>query len=174
MREVLARRGQLLGLALRLARNRADAEDLVQDTLVRALEAWSRFEPGTNCRAWLSRILTNCFITSYRRGKRRGGSEVRDEVAAALYATSSLPRPDDALLGDALGDEVTRALDSLGPEFRKVVELADLAEQPYREVAAALEVPIGTVMSRLFRARQKLRADLAGYAERDYGICRAA
>jgi RNA polymerase sigma-70 factor, ECF subfamily len=168
---------ELLGAALRLTRSRSDAEDLVQETLLRALAAWPSFIPGSNCRAWLHRILTNSFISGYRRRRRhnRFASETGEDATRALYG-ASLERAADpkALVGaHALGDEVVAALAELADDYRTVVELADLQGIRYREIADRLGVPIGTVMSRLFRARRQLEARLAPYAA-DHGITRAA
>ncbi len=176
--EVLPHRDVLFATALRLTKQPGDAEDLVQETMVRALAAWDRFERGSNCRAWLIRILTNSFINNYRRRRRhqRFATEHPDEAVTAFYGDSHRVArdPEEQLLSDALGDEVKAALETLGDDYRKVVELADLRGIRYRDIAARLGVPIGTVMSRLFRARRQLERLLADYAARDYGIRRAA
>ena len=175
---VLPHREELLAAALRYTRNLADAEDLVQDTLARALGAWSRFEPGSNCRAWLFRILTNGFISGYRRRRRhnRFTHETGDDAVAAFYGESfeRVGNPQEQLLTDALGDEVEAALAELGEDYLKVVVLADLRGTRYREIASELGMPIGTVMSRVFRARRQLEERLRDYAAADYGIRRAA
>jgi RNA polymerase sigma-70 factor (ECF subfamily) len=174
----LPHQGDLLGVAMRIARNRDAASDLVQDTLLRAMCAWDSFQPGSNLRAWLFRILTNTFITGYRKRRRhqRFTTERPGDALAALYgrdhdATDDLAL---ALFGDELSDEVAAALRRLGPEYRDVIERADLRGERYKDIADALQVPVGTVMSRLFRARRALEAELAGFAARDYGIRRAA
>jgi RNA polymerase sigma-70 factor (ECF subfamily) len=176
--EVLPLRDELLAVALRYTRNRSDAEDLVQDTITRALGAWERFEPGTNCRAWLFRILTNSFINGYRRRKRhrRFTDEKGEDTAIAMHGELSPRRadPSRAVVEECLGDQVSAALDTLGPDYRQVVEMADLGGQRYKDIAKKLGVPIGTVMSRLFRARRQLESLLADYAAADYGIRRAA
>jgi RNA polymerase sigma-70 factor (ECF subfamily) len=174
---VLPYQGELLAAALRYTRNRADAEDLVQDTLARALAAWSRFEPGSNCRAWLHRILTNGFISGYRRRRRhnRFAHETGDDAVAALYGDEpERVKSREAELGDGLGDETLSALAELGEDYLKVVILADLGGARYRDIADQLGVPIGTVMSRLFRARRQLEERLRDFAAADYGIRRAA
>ena len=175
---VLPHREELLAGALRYTRNRADAEDLVQDTLARALGAWSRFEPGSNCRAWLFRILTNGFISGYRRRRRhnRFAHESGDDAVTAFYGEGfdRAGNPEDHLLTDGLGDEVESALAELGEDYLKVVLLADLRGARYRDIASELGVPIGTVMSRLFRARRQLEERLRDYAAAGYGIRRAA
>jgi RNA polymerase sigma-70 factor (ECF subfamily) len=175
---VLPHREELLAAALRYTRNRADAEDLVQDTLARALGAWSRFEPGSNCRAWLFRILTNGFISGYRRRRRynRFAHESGDDAVTAFYGEGydRAGNPEDVLLTGGLGDEVESALAELGEDYLKVVLLADLRGARYRDIASELGVPIGTVMSRLFRARRQLEERLRDYAAAGYGIRRAA
>ncbi|HWM88136.1 MAG TPA: sigma-70 family RNA polymerase sigma factor [Kofleriaceae bacterium] len=169
---------ELLAAALRYTRNRADAEDLVQDTMTRALGAWSRFEPGSNCRAWLFRILTNGFISGYRRRRRhnRFAHETGDDAVAAFYGEDfdRVGNPEEQLMAGGLGDEVESALAELGEDYLKVVLLADLRGARYRDIATELGVPIGTVMSRLFRARRQLEERLREYAATDYGIVRAA
>jgi len=175
---VMPHREELLAAALRYTRNLADAEDLVQDTLARALGAWSRFEPGSNCRAWLFRILTNGFISGYRRRRRhnRFTHETGDDAVTAFYGEGfeRVGNPQEQLLTDGLGDEVEAALNELGEDYLKVVLLADLRGTRYRDIATQLGVPIGTVMSRLFRARRQLEERLRDYAADDYGIRRAA
>lgn len=174
---VLPYQGELLAAALRYTRNRADAEDLVQDTLARALAAWARFEPGSNCRAWLHRILTNGFISGYRRRRRhnRFAHETGDDAVTALYGDEpERVRTPEAELTDGLGDETLSALAELGEDYLKVVILADLGGARYRDIAQELGVPIGTVMSRLFRARRQLEERLRDFAATDYGIHRAA
>ena len=169
---------ELYGVAMRICRDPDTAKDLVQETLLRAMVAWASFEPGSNLRAWLFRILTNSFINGYRKRRRhqRFANERPGDALAALYGkdqdhTDDL---DETLFGDELGDEVKVALGKLGDDYRDVVERADLRGQKYKDIADELEVPIGTVMSRLFRARRVLEGELATYARRDYGIKRAA
>lgn len=174
---VLPHRGELMAAAMRMTRNRADAEDLVQDTLARALAAWHRFEPGSNCRAWLFRILTNGFISGYRRKRRhdRFAHETGDDARVALHGEEPERAGDpSAHLTSGLGDEALGALAELADDYRKVVILADLRGARYRDIAAELGLPIGTVMSRLFRARRQLEERLRDYAAADYGIRRAA
>ena len=175
---VLPLRGELFAAAMRLTHQASDADDLVQETLIRAFGAWERFEPGTNCRAWLFRILTNSFINGYRKKKRhrRFTQENQEDACAAFFGDidkrSQSPRK--ALLEEALGDEVIAALDSLGEDYRAVVEMADLKGHRYRDIARKLGLPMGTVMSRLYRARRLLEDLLREYAAADYGIRRAA
>ncbi len=176
---VLPHRRELYACALRYTRNPGDAEDLVQEALMRAFAAWARFLPGSNARAWVFRILTNSFINTCRRRKRhrRFATETPQDAMRALYG-SARPRaannPETVMLEDTLSDDVARALESLGDDYREVVMLADLGGIRYRDIAERLDVPIGTVMSRLFRARRRLEAQLADFAERDYGIRRSA
>ena len=169
---------ELFGVAMRICRDPDTAKDLVQETLMRAMVAWASFEPGSNLRAWLFRILTNAFINGYRKRRRhqRFATERPGDALNALYGRDQDHTDDleDEMFGEELCDEVKTALDRLGPEYRDVVERADLKGEKYKDIADALHVPIGTVMSRLFRARRVLETELAGFAARDYGIKRAA
>lgn len=148
--------------ARRLTGSTDEADDLVQDAVMRAWTFWDRFEPGSNARAWLHRILMNTFINAYRKQRRErelfraAGEESRRESHAA--------RDYEVADREGLGDEVGAALAALPPEFRAVVELVDLGDFSYREVANKLGCPIGTVMSRLHRARKQLQETLAAYA----------
>jgi RNA polymerase sigma-70 factor (ECF subfamily) len=178
-RSALPYLNDLYGIALRYTRSPADAQDLVQDTFLRAYAAWDRFVPGSNVRAWLLKILTNGFINTYRRGRSRRAFTQRgdDEQVAVFYGEQHRDEardPEGSMLAAGLGDEVTRALDELPQDYRVVVVLADIEGMKYKEIADALECPIGTVMSRLFRARRQLEERLAPYAREDYGIRRAA
>lgn len=169
---------ELFGVAMRICRDPDTAKDLVQETLLRAMVAWDTFQPGSNLRAWLFRILTNAFINGYRKRRRhqRFATERPGDALNALYGRDQ-DRTDDLaeeIVEGELCDEVKTALDRLGPEYRDVVERADLRGEKYKDIADALHVPIGTVMSRLFRARRVLETELAGFAAKDYGIKRAA
>jgi len=170
--------GELNGAALRLSRNPDDARDLVQETLLRAMMAWGRFEAGSNVRAWLHRILVNSFINGYRKRRRhqRFATERPGDSRMAVYGTidDCTPDPELELTEDQLSDEVKAALANLGDDYREVVARADLAGEKYKDIAVALRLPIGTVMSRLFRARRQLEDDLRGYAARDWGLRKAA
>jgi RNA polymerase sigma-70 factor, ECF subfamily len=170
-REALEHLGELRATALRFSRNERDAEDLVQETLVRALAAWEQFQQGTNCRAWLFRILTNNFINEYRRATKERAWVGRGEPMLSPARRQAAGDPEGVLIERLLGDEVTAALADLPEEFRKVVVLADLQGLTYREIARELRCPLGTVMSRLFRARRILETSLGEYA-REYGIGR--
>ena len=174
--EALTHLDALYRTALRLSRNPQDAEDLVQETYLNAFRALDRFEEGTNLRAWLFRILNNAFISQYRRRKRRPSSSLEDVTEYYLYdhladgaAPSGVESPEREVL-DRIGDErVLRALEELPVEFRQVELLADVEGFSYREIADILGIPIGTVMSRLYRGRRRLQkllwqeAQEAGY-----------
>jgi RNA polymerase sigma-70 factor (ECF subfamily) len=161
-RQVLRHRRELLAAATRLTGSRAEAEDLVQDAVLRAWVFWHRFEPGTNGRAWVHRILLNTFLSRYRRRRREREvlAVAADDVSFCLSERPSSAREP----GEGLGDEVLSALEALPEPFRRVVVLVDLEEQSYRDAASALGCPIGTVMSRLHRARRAMREKLEKYA----------
>jgi len=160
----------LYASALRLTKNERDAEDLVQDTCMRAYRFFDKFERGTNIKAWLFRILTNTFINRYRRKvKERVATEgPEQEAVQALFfsqdATDQASNPERFLFDRLLSDDVLRAIDSLPIDFRMVVILADLQEFSYKEIADILTCPVGTVMSRLFRGRKLLQKMLRDYA----------
>ncbi len=169
----------LYAIAVRMTRNPDAAQDLVQETYLRAYGAWPSFLEGSNCRAWLIRILTNSYINHYRRSRSHRSFTQRseDEQLAALYGDATRPatRGAESLLAEAgFSDEVDRALAELDEDYRVVVLLADVEEMKYKDIAEALGWPIGTVMSRLFRARRRLEERLAPFAQADYGIRRAA
>ena len=160
----------LYSAALRLTKNERDAEDLVQDTFLRAYRFFEKFERGTNIKAWLFKILTNTFINRYRRSVKERtiveGSE-RDAVHERFIsreATEYAANPEQFFFDRLLSDDVLRAVDSLPIDFRMVVILADLQEFSYKEIAEILDVPVGTVMSRLYRGRRLLQKALAAYA----------
>jgi RNA polymerase sigma-70 factor, ECF subfamily len=167
-REVASRRGQLYPAALRMTRNPSDAEDLVQETMARAYTGLRNFTPGTNVRAWLYRILTNTFINSCRKRGREPAQTLRAEFEQLLDARDGVgqaARSAEAEALDKVADsEVMQALMELPEGFRAAIYLADVEGYPYRDVAEMLEIPIGTVMSRLHRGRGKLRKKLAAYA----------
>jgi RNA polymerase sigma-70 factor (ECF subfamily) len=176
--EALVHRDELFATALRLTRNPSDAEDLVQDAYMRALSSWSSYQQGSNCRAWLMRILTNSFINNYRKRRRhlRFAHESGNDAVVALYGSDvdKSQRPYQDIFEGELSDEVKAALAELGEDYRAVVEMADLEGTKYRDIAKKLGVPMGTVMSRLYRARRQLESALQDFAASDYGICRAA
>ena len=175
-RDALGYLDQLYGAAMRMTRNAADAEDVVQDTYAKAFASFHQFKPGTNLKAWLYRILTNTYINTYRKAQRQpkigAGDDIEDwQLAkAATHDSVGLPSAEAAALAQIPDGAVTAALDSLSPEFRQAVILADIDGFSYKEIAEIMETPIGTVMSRLNRARAALRVRLADYAaERGIG-----
>lgn len=164
----------LFGAALRLTRNRTRAEDLLQETFLRAWRSFHTFQPGTNVRAWLYRILMNAYIDGYRKSERE--PEVVDhEDVDEFYLHSRVQEsedyrragnPEEVLLANLMDADVKGALDSLPEAFRNVVVLADIEGFSYREIAEIVGVPIGTVMSRLHRGRRQLQVKLWEYARR--------
>jgi len=166
---------QLYPAALRMTRNSADAEDLVQETFAKAFANFHQFRAGTNLRAWLYRILTNTFINGYRKKQREPRQEITDEIkdwqlAAADAHAATGSRSAEAEVLDRLPDSAVRtALARLPEEFRLVVYLIDVEGFSYKEVAERMDTPLGTVMSRLHRARRQLRVLLADYA-RERGL----
>ena len=155
--------------AMRLTRNERDAEDLVQDTLLRAYRFFERFERGTNMKAWLFKILSNTFINRYRRSSKERSivEDERDSVQDRLLsrdAADAAENPERAFFDRLLSDDVLRAIDAVPIDFRMAVILADLQDFSYKEIADILDVPVGTVMSRLFRGRRILQKQLAEYA----------
>lgn len=170
-------RPQLERVAMSLTGNADDALDLAQETLIRAFRYFHNFEPGSNFRAWVLKILHNTHISSFR-GRRSSQPDVAwEEVAEHSEqwiedgGADAGPLPEDALLDGTTDEEVSGALETLPAPFRAVVELADLRDYTYAEIGHVLNLPIGTVRSRLFRARQKLRGRLSDYAVRE-GIVR--
>jgi RNA polymerase sigma-70 factor (ECF subfamily) len=153
--------------ALRLTGQAASAEDLVQDAFLRAFRGFDQFERGSNFRAWFFRILTNVFLNDYRRRARGPQAADFSEIEpAAPESEGSLLRLEDVeALRPHLADEAVRALDRLAPEFRLPFLLSTFEGFSYKEIAAILGIPIGTVMSRLFRARRALRDELMEYAK---------
>ena len=167
-RDVVPALRQLYGAALRLTRNHADAEDLVQETTTRAYAALHQLRPGTNPKAWLHRILVNTFTTAYRKRRREPVWALAADIAESPLAAGHLAlavRSAEAEALDHLADsEILRALRDLPANFRMVVYLADIEGRAYKEIAELMGTPVGTVMSRLHRGRGRLRAQLAGYA----------
>src|SRR3954468_6750710 len=170
-RQALAHLDALYGAAYRLTRNARDAEDLVQDSLLRAYRFWDSFEQDSNCKAWLLRIVTNTFINEYQRKKR--SREVLDAATAEQDATdgvlvhadaSDRQSPERTLLDRSVSDDVQKALDALPDDFRTAVVLCDVQGLSYKEIAEIMQTPVGTVMSRLFRGRKLLAAALREFA----------
>ncbi len=162
-KEVLPHLDTLYRVALRLSGDPAAADDLVQDTVLRALRGWDSFRDGSNARAWLVTILRHQFINGWR-SQRRAPQQVDPESVPELPDLGD-PDPEGRFFSELIDDEVLAALDSLPDDFREVVVLSDLEGLPYAEVAEALEIPVGTVKSRLFRARRILQGRLRRYAE---------
>jgi len=165
---------QLYGAALRYTKNTHDAQDLVQDTYAKAFTSFHQFEPGTNLKAWLYRILTTTFINNYRKDQRRpqiSAGEVEDwQIAEASSHTSDQGKSaEDEVLENIADKDVKEALGQLPEEFRIAVYLSDVEGFSYKEIAEITGVPTGTVMSRLHRGRKLLRSSLATYA-RDRGF----
>jgi len=170
-RQALVHTDSLYGAAYRLTRNPRDAEDLVQDSLLRAYRFWDSFEQDSNCKAWLLRIVTNTFINEYQRKKRT--REVLDQATAEQEATDGVlvhadandrQSPERMLLDRSVSDDVQRALEGLPEDFRTAVVLCDVQGLSYKEIAEIMQTPVGTVMSRLFRGRKLLAAALREFA----------
>lgn len=165
--------GVLYNAAVRLCGNPRDAEDLVQETFLKAFKFFHRFEPGTNLKAWLFRILTNSFINSYRRKARERdslGNLESDEVlerTATPDAWGHLPGPEEGFFQRTVSDEVKEALDDLPVDFRMAVLLRDIEDFSYQEIADMVGCPVGTVMSRLYRGRRLLQKKLYQHAVRE-------
>jgi RNA polymerase sigma-70 factor, ECF subfamily len=168
-RDVLPYTDPLYASAVRMTRNAADAEDLVQETLTKAYVNFHQFQEGTNLKAWLHRILTNNFINTYRKKQRepqRAGVDELEEWQLAQTESSSagLRSAESEALDRIPNSDVVRALRSLPADFRQAVYLADVEGYPYKEIADMMGTPIGTVMSRLHRGRRQLRDLLADHA----------
>jgi RNA polymerase sigma-70 factor (ECF subfamily) len=161
--EALPHLDTLYRVALRLTSDPAAAEDLVQDTMLRALRAWGTFQSGSNARAWLVTILRNQFINGWR--ARRRSPEAVDMDAIPELPDLGDPDPEGRFFRDLVDEEVLAAVDALPEDFREVVVLSDMEGLPYADIAEALHIPVGTVKSRLFRARRILQGRLRRYAE---------
>ena len=163
----------LYSAALRLTKNERDAEDLVQDTFLRAFRFFDKFERGTNMKAWLFKILTNTFINRYRRRVKErtvvegAAREQSSEKFIVRETFETAVNPEHYFFEKLLSDDVLRSIDALPIDFRLVVILADLQEFSYKEIAEILDIPIGTVMSRLHRGRRGLQKRLWEFATRE-------
>jgi RNA polymerase sigma-70 factor (ECF subfamily) len=164
---------QLYTAAMRMTRNPADAEDLVQETFLKAYRAYHTFAEGTNLKAWLYRILTNTYINRYRRERRRPSeTDLGDLEDLYLYrrigadqAAAASGSAEDAVLSGLVEADIKRAVEDLPEAFRLPVLLADLEGFAYKEIAEIMDIPIGTVMSRLHRGRKALQRALWGFAQ---------
>ncbi len=170
-KELAGHQRDLYPAALRMTRNPSDAEDLVQESMARAYAGIRHFTPGTNSRAWLFRILSNTFVSGYRKRQREPIQVLSTEFdalsapgGADASPARNAPSAEDAVLGQFAYSDVRQALSELPECFRAAVYLADVEGYPYRDIAEMLGVPIGTVMSRLHRARAMLRKRLTAYA----------
>lgn len=169
-REALPHADFLYNYALRMTYNRADAEDLVQETYLKAFRFWDSYEQGTNIRAWLFRIMKNAFINRYRKEKKEPETVEYQEVENFYNNVrgSAVENSDlqETVFNNLLEDEISQAIAELPEDFRTVVILCDIEELTYEEVAEFLDCPIGTVRSRLHRGRKLLRAGLLEYAKK--------
>ena len=167
----------LYGTALKLTKDEQDAEDLVQETMLKAYRYFDKYENGTNCKAWLFKIMHNTFINRYRKSQKRKEYLVDDDYRPLQERAEAPDRhpfvdeidDEDEMYHKLFGDEVSRALSEIPVDFRMVVLLADLQEFAYKEIAEIMDCPIGTVMSRLYRGRRMLRETLVEYAT-DEGV----
>ena len=168
---------QLFSTALRMTRNRSDAEDLVQETYIKGWRSFHTFQEGTNLRAWLFRIMTNTYINKYNAQKRKGTEVELDDVEelflykrlGSIDQSQLSSSAEDQMLDLFTDDEVKNALESLPEDFRIPVLLSDVDGFSYKEIAEMLEIPMGTVMSRLHRGRKAMQKMLYEYA-RDRGL----
>jgi RNA polymerase sigma-70 factor (ECF subfamily) len=166
-REAMPHLPALYGAALRLGRSEGDAEDLVQETMLRAYRFFDTFEAGTNCKAWLFRILTNVFRNRYREREREQeilGEAESSEANLGQFVAEGPRDSETALRGRMVSADVEQALTSIPAEFRLAVVLADLEDFSYKEIAEIMDCPAGTVMSRLYRGRKMLQKLLYSYA----------
>ncbi|HEV8304012.1 MAG TPA: sigma-70 family RNA polymerase sigma factor [Gemmatimonadales bacterium] len=164
-REALVHLDALYRVALRLSGNASDADDLVQETMLKAYRAWDQYEKGTNAKGWLLTILRHAFINEYRRRTRHPETVDVDTIEPfAVFGEIQEDDPQGAFFDRIVDDEVLRAIDALPEAFRETLVLSDVEGMSYQEIGRILEIPVGTVKSRLFRARQMLQGKLYDYA----------
>jgi len=168
--EIIPHLDALYNFGLRLTSDPNDAEDLVQDSIVKAYRFFSSYEKGTNAKAWLFRILKNSYINNYRKKSKKPQEVDYDEVAT-FYETIRAERTEtsdleDKMFRELIDDDISKALDDIPEDFRTVVLLCDVEDFTYEEIANMLDVPIGTIRSRLHRGRNLLKAQLLEYAQK--------
>lgn len=162
----------LYNMAFRLTRNAEDAEDLVQETYFKAYKHYDKFESGTNLKAWLFRILRNTFINGYRKRQSQPPQSAFSDIEESFESLverspgQEIKDPEQELFDQVLDEDVQHALDDLREDYRMVIDLVDLEDFSYKEAASILDVPVGTVMSRLYRGRRQLEAILLEYAHK--------
>ncbi len=171
-KEALPHMDALYRTALRMTKNVGDAEDLVQEALVKAYRFWDKFETGSNCRAWLFKIMTNVFINEYRSKSRSPMSVNVDDIDdnylyGQLATNSDGDNPEKELFAKMLDDDVKKAIDELPDDFRIVVVLSFIEGFSYQEIAEIADLQLGTVKSRLHRGRKLLQKELLDYAIRN-------
>ncbi len=169
--EALPHLDAIYAAALRLARNRDDANDLLQETALRAFKFFHQFSPGTNCRAWLMTILYNAFRNGYRRSSREPVAvhpeDYERELEKAVFKSDAVRNdPESLVFGQLLDEEIESALDGLAEDFRAAILLVDVEELSYLETARILKIPIGTLRSRLSRGRAAMRRKLGEHARK--------
>ncbi|MBA3522073.1 MAG: sigma-70 family RNA polymerase sigma factor [Gemmatimonadales bacterium] len=171
--EALPHLDALYRVALRLTADPSQAEDLVQDTMLKAYRSWRQYRPGTNAKGWLMTILRNTFINDYRRRKLEPVAMDLEAVEPhALYRSVENTDPEGTFFSQIVDEKVIEAVDALPRDFREVLVLSDMEGMRYAEIAEALELPVGTVKSRLFRARRQLQTALHAHAV-EMGIIKA-